>query len=236
MSLPPDAARAYLTGDPAESTGRALKHELVSEVRRVVEAVALIDLRGTEDEALTALIGSVRQVADEVGKLPELASSGGLAAARWEDAALMERSGISGRSNPLAPPLHLRFEGDGVAGDASYGAPYEGPVGCLHGGFVAAAFDDLLGFAQLASGQAGYTGTLTVRMRRPTPLYRRIDYVAGLERVMGRKVVCWGRSFDGDVLLAEAEIVFIAPRHGTIPEVAAADGTPGADGPPGDVG
>ena len=62
-----------------------------------------------------------------------------------------------------------------------------------------------------------YTGTLTVRMRRPTPLNRRLDYEAGVDRVEGRKIFVWGRCHDGDELLAEAEIVFISPRDGSVP-------------------
>ena len=95
-------------------------------------------------------------------------------------------------------------EGELTRGWAVYRAPYEGPPGCLHGGFVAAAFDDLLGWAQMASGKAGFTGTLTIKMRRPTPLEERIDYEAGVDRVQGRKIWCWGKSRCGSQLLAEA--------------------------------
>ena len=41
-------------------------------------------------------------------------------------------------------------------GHAVWTDAYEGPTHCLHGGFVAAAFDDLLGCAQMASGYAGF--------------------------------------------------------------------------------
>jgi hypothetical protein len=54
-------------------------------------------------------------------------------------------------------------------------------------------------------------------MRRPTPLNRRLDYEAGVERVEGRKIFVWGKCHDGDELLSEAEIVFISPRDGSVP-------------------
>jgi len=82
---------------------------------------------------------------------------------------------------------------------------------------VAAAFDDLMGFAQMASGKAGYTGTLTVKMLRPTPLYKRIDYEARFDRMDGRKIWVTAGSWCGDEQLAEAEILFIAPKHGQLP-------------------
>ena len=124
---------------------------------------------------------------------------------------------MSGRSNPIAPPLHLETSEGVVRAWAEWTDAHEGPPGCLHGGFVAAAFDDMMGFAQMASGFAGYTGTLTVKMRRPTPLDRRIDFEAGLDRVDGRKIFCWGKSWDEDTLLCDATILFVAPREGLMP-------------------
>jgi hypothetical protein len=51
-------------------------------------------------------------------------------------------------------------------------------------------------------------------MRKPTPLHTRIDYEAGVTKVSGRRIVCWGRSTADDVLLAEAEGIFITPPQG----------------------
>lgn len=226
--LPADPRRVYVTEDPEEGDRRSLKHRVVAHTKRVVEAVALLDLSKSSHTDLKDLVEATGSLARRVESLPSLSSVGGLASAGLDDAALMERSGISGRSNPLAPPLHLEMGADIVRGHAVWTAAYEGPPGCLHGGFVAAAFDDLMGFAQMLSGSAGYTGTLTIRMLRPTPLNRRIDYQAGLDRVTGRKIICWGRSFDGDTLLAEAEILFVAPRDGHLAR--AIEGAPDAPG------
>jgi acyl-coenzyme A thioesterase PaaI-like protein len=218
LTLPSDPRRVYITDDPAEDSRRGLKHALVREAKRLVEEVALLDIARTDEESLTRLIEQTATLADDIGRQPSLRDVGGLASAKVEDAALLERSGISGRSNPLAPPLYLHMDDDGVTrGQAFYTAAYEGPMGCLHGGFVAAAFDDLMGFAQMASGKAGYTGTLTVKMLLPTPLYRPIDYEAGLDHVDGRKIWCWAKSWDAETQLAEASIVFISPKDGTLP-------------------
>ena len=121
-----------------------------------------------------------------------------------------------------------------MLGWAEYAHQYEGPPGCVHGGFVAAAFDDLLGAAQTLSGIAGFTGTLTIRMIRPTPLLRRIDYEGGVARVEGRKIFAWGRARHGTDLVAEAEGVFVSPRGGDDDERIAVirAGMPGADGEP----
>jgi len=215
MTLPLDPRAAYTTDDPTETDQRARKHALVREVKRVVEHTALLDIEDVPAAELDALVATAGGLADRLAAHPSLAEHGGLASAPWADSQLMERSGITGRSNPLAPPLHLEMGEDGVTrAHATYGAAYEGPAGCLHGGFVAAAFDDLMGFAQMASGRAGYTGTLTVKMLRPTPLDKRIDYEASFDRLDGRKIWVTARSWTGDEQLAEAEIVFIAPKEG----------------------
>ncbi len=217
MARLPDPHEIYVTLDPAENEPRARKHALVMETKRAIADIALLDVELVDKADLDELVADMRVIADRLETLPSLRARGGLASAGGSDAALLERSGIAGRSNPLAPPLHMWFEGDKVRGWAIYTEPYEGPAGCLHGGFIAAAFDDLLGFAQMASGQAGYTGTLTVKMRRPTPLNRRLDYEAGVDRIEGRKIWVWGKCRDGDELLSEAEIVFISPKDGSVP-------------------
>lgn len=214
--LPKNARDVYTTSDPPEDGPRAAKHRLTREVKRMIESVALLDAHRVDDDERDALVAQARQLADRLGRLPSLKEKGGLALAGGDDAALLERSGITGRSNPLAAPLQMWFDDDGerVRGAAVYTDAYEGPPGCLHGGFVAAAFDDLLGFAQTLSGSAGYTGTLTIRFRKPTPLNRQLDYAAGVVKVEGRKISCRGTCHDGDELLAEAEILFITPRDG----------------------
>src|SRR4051812_39791048 len=184
MRLPPDARSAYQTNDPEELEPRKVKHELVREVKRIVEDTALLDIAPLDQDELRGLVDDARRLADRLAALPSLRVHGGLATSPPDDSALLERSGITGRSNPLAPPLQMHMDDDGITrGHAWYGDAYEGPAGCLHGGFVAAAFDDHMGFAQMASGKAGYTGTLTVKMLKPTPLRTRIDYEAGFDRV-----------------------------------------------------
>ena len=59
-----------------------------------------------------------------------------------------------------------------------FGSAYEGPPGHVHGGFVAAAFDEVLGYVQSLGGRPGMTGTLTVRYRSPTPLYTELRFEA----------------------------------------------------------
>ena len=58
---------------------------------------------------LDALVDAARALADKLEPLPSLREKGGAAMARGPDAALLERSGITGRSNPLAALHSLRY-------------------------------------------------------------------------------------------------------------------------------
>jgi hypothetical protein len=201
-----------LTADdlaPEDEQRRESKRRLVAETRRLVEAVALVDGAETETAEVEALTARVAAVTAEVESAPSLREQG-LYAAEGFASRLGERSPISGQSNPLAPPFRLWLDGDVTRAEACYGAAYEGPPGLLHGGAVAGAFDEILSVAQFLSGRAGYTGTLTVRMRKPTPLVRTISYEAGVDRVDGRKIHAWARSTCDGELLGEAEGIFVS--------------------------
>ena len=60
------------------------------------------------------------------------------------------------------------------------------------------------------TGHPGMTGTLTIRYRNPTPLYRELTLEGRVVRVEGRKIMTEGRMVAGDTLTAEAEATFIS--------------------------
>jgi acyl-coenzyme A thioesterase PaaI-like protein len=182
--------------------------------RRVAEAV-----RALVAELVAAEIPE--DLLDEtVGRLDELNRM--LAAAprrppRWAAPAPDGRRGapsdwlpVGGASNPLAPPVTFRIEEGAVVGEVSYGPAYEGPPGCVHGGMLAAAFDEVLGIAQALSGQFGMTGTLSVRYLRPTPLLVPVRFEGRFERMERRKIFTVGHAEVGGEVTATAEGVFIA--------------------------
>jgi acyl-coenzyme A thioesterase PaaI-like protein len=125
------------------------------------------------------------------------------------DRAHFDWSPLLGMANPLAPPLQASVEDGIVVGRVRFGAAYEGPPGCVHGGYVAAAFDEVLGLAQSLSGQVGMTANLTVRYRRPTPLHTDLRFEGRLLSVNGRKVIASGVLLAGEEVTAEAEGLFI---------------------------
>lgn len=197
--------------DPEPSARRQRKHALADALRTLVDDVLRADVEGAEESALDQAEQSLALAGERIAGLPRL-PWGVEGADLGTDGSLFERSPLSGRSNALAAPLTMRPDGDRTVAHAVYSGAYEGPPGCVHGGHVIAAFDDVLGVAQAASGTAGLTGTLSVRLLRPTPLLERIDYEAGVSKRDGRKVEAWGRSTHRGQLLAEATAIFIAPR------------------------
>ena len=123
-------------------------------------------------------------------------------------------SPVIGFANPVAPPVEVwAVEGhEGwreVRGRVTYGYAYEGPPTCVHGGVIAALFDELLGMSNILVGEGAMTGTLTVRYRRPTPLLAPLELVARYTGKEGRKVYAWGGIYHQGELTAEADGVFI---------------------------
>jgi hypothetical protein len=197
-----------------EQRRRQRKIDLVAEARRLVEKVALLDASTAAEDDLDAVLAELHAFNERADALPDFRATGLNAAPGWASF-LTQRSPISGQLNPVAAPLHLESDGTITRGWAVFGAAYEGPPDTLHGGIVAAAFDELLGVSQAASGTAGMTARITIHMRRPTPLHVRIDYEGGVEKVEGRKIFAWGKSFHDGQLLCESDGLFIQPRPGS---------------------
>ena len=118
-----------------------------------------------------------------------------------------------GLANPLAPPITVAKSGPRSAvASVRFGSAYEGPPGSVHGGYVAAAFDEVLGFVQSLGGNPGFTGTLTVRYLSPTPLHTELRFEGEILRIEGRKTFTRASVRAADLLCAEAEAIFVAAR------------------------
>ena len=120
---------------------------------------------------------------------------------------------ILGPHHPLRPDLRIAHE-DGVThGTVRFGVTFEGPPGCVHGGFVAHFFDQVLGQHNLWARIPAMTGTLSVRFKKGTPILRELAFDVRHERRGERKVVTSGRlSADGEVF-SEAEGTFVVPKR-----------------------
>ena len=119
---------------------------------------------------------------------------------------------VIGVRNALAPPVHThRDESGRVSADFHLGAAYEGPPGHVHGGVSALILDHLLGEAASPDQKPRFTGSITVRYLRATPLGA-LHVEALRTRTDGVKTYCTGTIADAGGITVEAEGVFITPR------------------------
>jgi acyl-coenzyme A thioesterase PaaI-like protein len=225
MSTSPDVRDRWFPQPGTEPPAYAAKHRIAEHVRAMIERLVGLDVDALGDAELAALEKEAAGLRQHLESLPDRRRDGSLAAQPPPEGRLVERSPVSGRGNALALPLTYDFDAasdtDKTHAWAVFSTSYEGPPGGVHGGYVAAAFDELLGVAQMVTGVAGFTGTLTVRYRELTPVGRRIDFTAWPADRDGRKVTMQARATCDDTIVAEAEGLFIA-------QVAAGE-VPGAD-------
>jgi acyl-coenzyme A thioesterase PaaI-like protein len=133
-----------------------------------------------------------------------------------EPADLMPFDLVLGRLNPIAPPIVFTWEDSRSVGRVTFTRPYEGPPGCVHGGMIAAAFDQVMSVANIMAGAAGPTAQLTVRYRKPTPLGVPVRFEGWQTRVAGRRIYAEGRLLVGDTVTVEAEGVFVQLDGGRV--------------------
>lgn len=226
------------------SPRRAELRRLADAARLIIERLVATDApddviaRATTDlEAAAARFAGYRQ--GSLYGFAEMANAGDLDA-------MFDHSPFIGSANPLAPPMTVEVVDGRVLAKVRFGSAYEGPPGCVHGGYVAGAFDELLGATQSLSGAPGMTGTLSVRYEHPTPLHTDLRLIGELERSERRKIFVVGRMYAGETMTATAEGIFISMRPNQFSNlaaerqarlvgegVAAPDGAAGDAAPPG---
>ena len=103
----------------------------------------------------------------------------------------------------------MQVADDEVARHRSVGAAYEGPPDACTAATSRAAFDEVLGMTQSLSGTPGMTGMLTVSTAAHAPAHRPSLRHAS-RRVDGRKIYTEGTLYNGEVVCAEGEALFIS--------------------------
>jgi acyl-coenzyme A thioesterase PaaI-like protein len=130
-------------------------------------------------------------------------------------AAFADFSPISGRAHPLAIPMRMeRTTGPdgspGVRASTRFGHLHEGPPHGVHGGVIAAVFDELFGHAQQVHGVQALTASLTIRYKTVTPLEEDLVFFAQVVPSSRRIWEGRGSCVAGTSVTAEAEAVFVA--------------------------
>jgi len=116
--------------------------------------------------------------------------------------------------------LHLRVRvGDGLRVDGTFtvGSEHQGAAGLAHGGLLATAFDETLGYLMWLIGQPAVTGRLEIDYRRPVPVGSTLRIEAQVTGATGRKI--WTQAvgqIDGQVAVeARGLFVVVAFEHFT---------------------
>ncbi len=206
--------------DPAREGTRPEVREVGGELRRLGELLAT---RDAPAEVLARVAEQLRTAAALLAGQPvqprwyERSALG--TADRGASRAYHDELGpLRGVANPIAPPL--RFEPatrpDGrtaVGARVTLGPLHEGPPGIVHGGWLAALFDEVLAVVQRDAEIGGVTAQLTVRYRRPTPVGAELVFTGWIDDDAAipesRSVVAGATcAVDGEVV-ATADAVFV---------------------------
>lgn len=182
--------------------------DLVEELRALSERL----VRGDLDEQEAAYLADAlraRRPADSASPVPPIGPT-----TPWFWALAPEhRDGSAGwwRDNPVAPPVRLWWEDAELHGHARLGLPFTGPVGRVHGGFVAAVLDHVLAHLLVGLGRQGMTTELHVSYVRATPLDTDLDLRAGCASHDGRRTTAWAEVRHAGTVTARAIGSFVTP-------------------------
>jgi acyl-coenzyme A thioesterase PaaI-like protein len=174
------------------AAGRAVRtigHALVG---HDADTELLTDVAGTLD-TLTARLsnGGLRhRPIEQVGHRETETMDGGAAIESYDDRP------FSGTASPWGLDLEVRRVGDEIEATVILDAAHEGAPGRAHGGIVAGLFDDVFGFVLGVVQEPAFTGELTVRYVRPTPLHRPLLCRGRLASRHGRKLQIEGELID----------------------------------------
>jgi acyl-coenzyme A thioesterase PaaI-like protein len=210
------ATRAHFWDFPAELPDGAWseKRRLASTLRELVAICVTTD--APEDQLAQANLAA-RAIVDQLGAHPRgtfLDAFGG--GPLGDVTRFADRGTMVGLSNPISPPMSMRDDGEQVTGHVTFGAPFEGAPGCVHGGMLAAAFDQTFGFLNVVRKVGAMTAQLNVHYRKPTPILKPLRIEARTDRVDGKKRWVSARMFSGDEVTAEAQGLFIALAPGQV--------------------
>lgn len=208
--LPAPASREPPLAD-ASSVGPvgAGRRRFVEALRALVDA-AIVAAPDLDDAELDTAAAHLEELAARLGV--DVGTGRGervRTEAVADHADYLPRSPLVGVASPLAPPFAWRAGPDGLDATGTFGAPYEGPPGYVHGGWIALAFDEVLGMANIAAGRPGMTARLSVHYHRPTPLHAPVTIRAAVEHARSRRTVTAGELRCDGELCATAEGLFV---------------------------
>jgi acyl-coenzyme A thioesterase PaaI-like protein len=126
-----------------------------------------------------------------------------------------------GEFNPMFPLYRISVDGpEHATGTVRFPVCYEGPPGCVHGGFLAVFADSVVQHHNCAVGLTGKTRGLEIRYRRPAPVSADLDFEIDREVAEGSVTSQVRLTFAGE-LLCRASIGAVASDRTNLPAFSA---------------
>ena len=123
---------------------------------------------------------------------------------------ILPYSPISGRLNPIAPPLEVARDQHKLSATVTLGRVYEGPPDSVHGSIIAAIYDQIMAFSAVDQKVAGFTANLSVDYLAGTPLFKPLTFTSWVDSVNGKKVIVKAECHGDGTLLTRCTGLFIA--------------------------
>lgn len=206
-SEPVVSALDYWMNRPETEQRRVLARGAAA-LRRVHNALHTTD---ASPDLLASFADDAERLADSVELLPRRTTAASMMSTETspDELSFGDVSPMSGAGSGIAPPMQMSVEGTDVVGRVNFGEAFEGPPGHVHGGWIAAAFDEVMGLVQSLNTTLGMTGTLEVQYRQPTPLNADLAFRARVDRVAGRRIYVEATLHHDQRLLCTSQGLFI---------------------------
>ncbi|MFC8529903.1 PaaI family thioesterase [Nocardia sp. NPDC057227] len=176
------------------------------------EYAALVEALRAVQESVTRSAPTPAAAAASARRLREIATALDVFEVDEDNQPAGKRWELAGRGHASAPPLHL----DEVTATTARGRVtvhrFHSGRYAMNGGVTPLIFDEIL--ARLANRDRPWARTAYLRVdyRAPAPLHCELTVSAELVRIDGRKRTMRGRLHHGELLLAEAEGLWVELR------------------------
>jgi len=115
---------------------------------------------------------------------------------------------ITGPLSPFSAEGELGIVEGTVSGELLFSPVHAGPMGLVHGGMLAAAFDEVMALATLAAGLVGYTRQMKVDYLLPVKLDGPVRFEAIVTVAEGRDIEVRSNAQQADQTVARAHARF----------------------------
>jgi acyl-coenzyme A thioesterase PaaI-like protein len=199
--------------DEAISPEVLASSRVAAAARRVLGALVTTRAPTGVLEDATSTLEELAAVLEPTAVASRYDGTNGLSIAPGAEPTVLERHPFLGPSNPLAPPMILQETEGGTVGVVTLDFRHEGVQGCVHGGWISALFDQVLGIAAaLVAGRPAMTGTVTIRFRHPTPIGTELRFAATAHPSGERTLRAIATLTAAEKVTADAEATFVIPR------------------------